>query len=118
MATNQNIGTRGEDLAVEFLEAIGLQVLDRNWRCRHGELDVVAADGSDIVFVEVKTRTGDGYGRPEEAVTPRKQQRLRRLAGLWLSEQTRPWRRVRFDVVGIRDRRGFRPTITHTRGAF
>jgi putative endonuclease len=118
VATNQDIGTRGEDLAVEFLEAIGLQVLDRNWRCRHGELDVVAADGSDIVFVEVKTRTGNGYGRPEEAVTARKQQRLRQLAGLWLSEQTRPWRRVRFDVVAIVTRRGYLPMVQHLRGAF
>ena len=75
------------NLAVEHLTSLGLRVLDRNWRCRYGELDIIAADDATrtAVFVEVKTRTSDQFGGVEQAVTPDKVRRLRRLAGLWLA---------------------------------
>lgn len=113
MGRNQQLGAFGEDLAAEFLASIGMTVLERNWRCRYGELDLIARDGAVLVFVEVKTRTGLGYGSPAEAVTPAKADRIRRLAGLWLSEQDTRWRRIRVDVVTVLVADGRAPAITH-----
>ncbi len=113
------LGARGEQLAVEHLTAQGLVVLDRNWRCREGELDVVATDGATVVVVEVKTRTGTGYGTPEESVTPRKLARIRRVTQRWLSEHRVGWVEVRFDVVAVLvDRRTGSAQVTHLRGVF
>lgn len=116
--TRAEIGALGEQLAVDYLSSRGLRVLTRNWRCRYGELDVVAADdaASTVVFVEVKTRTTDQFGGVSEAVTPMKLRRLRRLAGLWLAAQDRSWAAVRIDVIGIRIGRSRTPEITHTQG--
>ena len=113
--TRAEIGTLGENLAVEHLTSLGLQVLDRNWRCRYGELDIIAADGATrtAVFVEVKTRTSDLFGGVEQAVTPEKVRRLRRLAGLWLAGQDGSWATVRIDVIGVRIGRQRNPEITH-----
>jgi putative endonuclease len=112
------IGAHGEQLAVEHLRSCGLQVLARNWRCRYGELDVIAADADKrtVVFVEVKTRTNDRFGGVEQAVTPQKVRRLRRLAGAWLAAQDDSWAQVRIDVVGVRIGRGPVPEITHVQG--
>lgn len=112
------IGALGEQLAVDHLGALGLRVLARNWRCRYGELDVIAADpGSGaVVFVEVKTRTTDRFGGVEQAVTPTKVRRLRRLAGLWLASQDDGWAQVRIDVIGVRIGRRATPEITHLKG--
>jgi putative endonuclease len=109
------IGALGEQLAVEHLTSLGLEVLDRNWRCRYGELDVIAADRPTrtVVFVEVKTRTSDRFGGVREAVTPDKVRRLRRLAGLWLAQTGGSWAAVRIDVVGVRIGRQPTPEITH-----
>lgn len=102
---------------MDHLGALGLRILQRNWRCRYGELDVIAAEGDDtIVFVEVKTRSGDGFGGLAQAVTPTKVRRLRRLAGLWLAGQDRHWRHVRIDVVGVRVGRRRTPEVMHLRG--
>ena len=104
-------------MAVDHLLSLGMRVLQRNWRCRYGELDVIAAEGtSTVVFVEVKTRTGDGFGGLPEAVTPAKLRRIRRLAGLWLADQTTGWREIRIDVVGVRVGRHRTPEVTHLRG--
>src|ERR1700692_1093815 len=83
--TRIQLGAMGEALAVDHLSRMGLRILQRNWRCRYGELDVIACDDATrtVVFVEVKTRTGDGFGGLAYAVTERKVRRLRRLAGLW-----------------------------------
>lgn len=83
--TRAQIGALGEQIAVDYLTSQGLTVLARNWRCRYGELDVIAVDAAAaaVVFVEVKTRTSDRFGGVEQAVTPQKVRRLRRLAGLW-----------------------------------
>jgi putative endonuclease len=109
----------GEALAADHLMKMGLRILDRNWRCRYGELDLIASDPATntVVFVEVKTRTGDGYGGLAHAVTPRKVLRLRRLAGLWLAGQDGGWAAVRIDVIGVRVRRRRIPEITHLQGA-
>jgi putative endonuclease len=109
------IGALGEQLAVEHLTAQGLEVLERNWRCRYGEIDVIAVDHRcrTVVFVEVKTRTSDRFGGVQEAVTPDKMRRLRRLAGLWLAGHAGDWSAVRIDVVGVRIGRQRTPEITH-----
>lgn len=116
--TRIELGARGEALAVEYLTRMGLRIVDRNWRCRYGELDVIAADDATrtVVFVEVKTRTGDGYGGLAHAVTPRKVRRLRRLAGLWLAAGDRRWAAVRIDMIGVRIGRRRTPEISHLRG--
>lgn len=107
------LGAWGEQVAVDYLQGRGLSVLERNWRCRYGELDIIAADAGTVVFVEVKTRAGDLFGEATAAVTPAKVRRLRRLAGLWLAAQERSWAAVRIDVIGIRVGRRREPEITH-----
>lgn len=116
--TRAEIGALGERLAVEYLQSSRLRVLDRNWRCRYGELDVIAADDAAhiVVFVEVKARTSDRFGGVEQAVTPEKVRRLRRLAGLWLAQQDTRWAAVRIDVIGVRIGRRPIPEITHLKG--
>lgn len=110
------LGERGEQLAAEYLTETGLTVLSRNWRCREGELDLVATDGEQVVVCEVKTRSGDDFGTPAESVTPAKMSRLRRLARLWLSAYHVGWCVVRFDVVAVLWPPGGEPEITHFRG--
>ena len=111
------IGALGEQLAVEHLQGLGLRIVARNWRCRYGELDVIAAEGANtLVFVEVKTRTGDGFGGVAEAVTPQKVRRIRRLAALWLAGQEAGWSQIRIDVIGVRLGRCRTPEVTHVRG--
>lgn len=112
------LGKWGEDLAVRHLQGQGFEVLDRNWRCREGELDIVARDGRSLVFVEVKTRSGLLYGEPAEAVTWTKARRIRVLATRWLGEQRPPgsWE-LRFDVVSVLRTSGL-PEVLHLRGAF
>lgn len=119
--TRIQLGAMGEALAVDHLTRMGLRILGRNWRCRYGELDVIASDEAarTVVFVEVKTRSGDGYGGLPYAVTQRKVRRLRRLAGLWLAGQDRRWAAVRIDVIGVRvgpKNSGRTPEITHLQG--
>jgi putative endonuclease len=111
------LGALGEQLAVEHLRALGMQILARNWRCRYGELDVIAADGDHtVVFVEVKTRTGDGFGGVAQAVTPQKVRRIRRLAGVWLAGQGNRWAQIRIDVIGVRVGRSRTPEVMHLQG--
>ena len=104
-----DLGARGEDLAAAWYTGRGYTVLARNWRCREGELDLVLSRAGCVVFCEVKTRTGVGFGVPAEAVTGEKQRRLRRLATRWLGEQRpegRGYSDVRFDVACVTLRRG------------
>jgi uncharacterized protein (TIGR00252 family) len=100
------LGGRGEEAAAAWYRRAGYEVLDRNWRCCHGELDVVAhsADRTVLVFCEVKTRSSDRFGSPFEAVTLAKQRRVRRLATLWLAGAPRGTTRydhIRFDVAAV-----------------
>jgi putative endonuclease len=117
-ATRAQIGALGEQLAVDHLTALGMRVLARNWRCRYGELDVIATDasGRTLVFVEVKTRTGDKFGGLPEAVTVAKVKRIRRLAALWLAEQDNHWPALRIDVIGVRLGGSRSRELTHLKG--
>ncbi len=120
MRASQQLGQDGEEVAARHLTGLGWVVLDRNWRCREGELDIVAVepDGT-CVFCEVKTRSSTAFGEPSEAVGPVKARRIRGLALRWLAEH--PERRgsvLRFDVVSVVRRRGWAPELVHLRGAF
>ncbi len=110
------VGDYGERLAARYLVGRGMTILDRNWRCPHGEIDIVAADGDCVVVCEVKTRRTVAFGDPLEAVTQRKAARLRRLAAAWLAEHERHAGSVRIDVVGILGRAGQPPLLTHLMG--
>ena len=98
------LGTRGEDAVARWYEQRGYLVADRNWRVREGELDLVLQRGRALVFCEVKTRRGDAFGTPFEAVTITKQRRLRTLAMRWLSEHRVRAAELRFDVAAVRVR--------------
>jgi putative endonuclease len=116
MDDRSQLGARGEDLAVAHLEGLGMVVLQRNWRCPQGEIDVVAEDGPDVVVCEVKTRRTAAYGTPAEAVTPAKLARLRRLAAAWVRQQPRGFRAVRIDVVAVTVPRGGSVSVEHLQG--
>ncbi|WP_405375830.1 MULTISPECIES: YraN family protein [unclassified Microbacterium] len=103
MAAKDDLGRAGERRAEAYLRSSGYDVLDRNWRCPEGEIDLVAVRGGDLVIVEVKTRRSTGYGHPFSAVDARKRDRLWRLAGAWSRahpERARG-RRLRLDVIGV-----------------
>ena len=116
MAAKDALGRYGERLVAARLTAAGWQVLDRNWRGTRGELDLVALEGRDLVVVEVKTRSGDGFGHPAEAVTATKLARLRRLAGEWLAEHDVRVEGIRVDVVAVRSDRAGDARVEHLRG--
>ena len=118
MPTRNELGAHGERIAAAYLTDLGLRLLDRNWRCRDGELDIVAREGAALVFCEVKTRRGIGYGHPVEAVTPAKQRRLRILAQRWLAAHEEHAPDLRFDVVGVLVPRTGPARVTHLRAAF
>jgi len=101
MAAKDDLGRRGEDLAAEYLEGEGMRLVERNWRCSQGEIDLVARDGDELVFVEVKTRSSLGYGHPLEAITVAKLARLRRLAAAWCAAHPGQHGLVRIDAVAI-----------------
>jgi len=117
-------GALGERIAAEHLERRGFAIVDRNYRTRYGELDVVAANEQALVFCEVKTRVAGGASGPAgplDAIGPRKQRRLRQLAGAWLSAKPdRPHRRdVRFDAIGVTlTPSGDLVALEHLEGAF
>jgi putative endonuclease len=95
------LGRAGEDRVAAWYEGRGYEVLDRNWRCRDGELDVVAGKGRTLVVCEVKTRSSLAYGHPAEAVTWQKQRRIRGLAARWIAERGVRPKEVRFDVACV-----------------
>lgn len=95
------LGRRGEQIAAEYLERAGMRILDRNWRCAEGEIDIVATERQILVVCEVKTRSSVRYGTPLEAVTRAKRLRLRRLAARWLVAYGVLFDEVRIDVVGL-----------------
>jgi putative endonuclease len=101
----QLLGAEGESLAAQWYEGQGYEILERNWRRREGEVDLIVRRGGTVVFSEVKTRSTDRFGTGAEAVLPAKQRRIRRLASRWLSELTpavgRARVELRFDVVSI-----------------
>ena len=124
MRVKDAVGRFGEQVAVEHLQAAGLVVLARNWRCRDGELDIVARDGSQLVFVEVKTRSSLQFGPPAAGVGREKSARVRRLGLRWiLAERERGadqqfWSTVRFDVVSVLRGAPEGVQVEHLKGAF
>lgn len=114
----QRVGARGEDCAARYLVDQGYNVLARNWRCRYGEIDLIVGAADSVVFVEVKSRTGYGFGGPWYAVSSDKQARIRRLATAWLAERDGPRLPVRFDVVCVMLEPGLPPSVTHLPDAF
>ena len=101
MTAKDALGRRGEAIAAQHLEASGLTVVDRNWRCPQGEIDLVARDGVETVFIEVKTRSSVAFGHPLEAITVAKLARLRRLAAAWCEAHPGQHDRIRIDAVAV-----------------
>jgi putative endonuclease len=113
------LGAAGEAAVARWYEEHGYEVVDRNWRCREGELDVVLARRGEVVFCEVKTRRGTGFGAPVEAVTAAKQRKLRTLALRWLADHPqRAARDLRFDVASVLAPRDGPIKIEVIQGAF
>jgi putative endonuclease len=112
------LGRFGEQVAARHLEEAGLEILDRNWRCADGEIDIVAVDGATLVICEVKTRSGLAFGDPAEAVVAAKSARLRRLALRWLAAHSLNSSELRFDVVTVLRRAEGGLLIRHLRGVF
>ena len=117
MDARKTLGAIGESLAADLYRKLGFKILDRNWRCNAGELDLVVATGALLVFCEVKTRSSDFFGSPAEAVGYAKQARLRRLAAAWMGEHHFGQRNVRFDVVSVLIGES-KPQVTHLPDAF
>jgi len=117
MDRRQLLGKRGEDLACAELEKRGYIIVDRRFRTRCGELDIVARDGGVLVFIEVKARSGSNFGTPFESVTWKKRQRLSQMAASYLFIRRLAGVACRFDVVAVVERQGMQ-TIELLRGAF
>jgi putative endonuclease len=115
--SKQLLGKEGERLAEQYLKKKGYKIVERNYRCRGAELDLIVLDRRVIVFVEVKTRTGHGFGSPLEAVEFRKQQKMIQAAQYFLNERKLHQRDARFDVVGI-SWPGDEPLVEHIENAF
>jgi putative endonuclease len=116
MARKDELGRRGEQVAADWLEERGYRVVDRNWRCSSGELDLVLRRGNALVFAEVKTRSSLDFGHPFEAITFQKGARLRRLAALWCREHAPVAGEVRIDAVAVTDAWSRRPRVEHLTG--
>jgi putative endonuclease len=110
------LGQQGEQLAADFLAEAGLEVLDSNWRCQHGEIDIVARDGEALVICEVKTRSGVRFGTPLEAITRQKAARLRRLAVAWVTTHSLFFEEIRIDAIGVLRAASGEFSIEHVRG--
>jgi putative endonuclease len=114
----RNTGRMGEEVAARWLRARGLVVLARNWRAGRGEIDIVAREGSTVVFVEVKTRRLGPGGRPAHAVDRRKRRTLARTASAWISAHPGSGDAFRFDVVEVVLAAGGPPLVEHWPEAF
>lgn len=110
------LGRRGEELAAVYLKAQGMRIVDRNWRCAEGEIDIVALDGDTLVIAEVKTRRSVAFGHPFESVGADKLARLHRLASAWCRDHDlrMPLRRV--DVIAVLDDGVGAPAMEHLKG--
>lgn len=116
MLTKDAVGAYGERVAADHLVRGGMVLLDRNWRCAAGEIDIVARDGDVLVICEVKTRTSTAFGTPLEGVTARKAARLRRLAAAWVRAHGLNVPEIRIDLVGVLRPRTGPAQVEHVRG--
>lgn len=115
---NAGVGTRGEDLAAAFLERSGFAIIERNFRCKGGEVDIVAREGKTLVFVEVKSRKTLTYGLPQLAVTPFKQRQISKAALTWLARNHKHDSPARFDVIAILLEGSYQHRLEHIKNAF
>ncbi|MDN3904257.1 YraN family protein [Arthrobacter sp. YD2] len=116
MRAKDILGSRGEELAAQYLTESGLCVIDRNWRCPDGEIDLVAVDGATLVIVEVKTRSSLNFGHPFEAISPAKLARLHHLGAAWVRAHNRYYAHRRIDAVAVLDDGTGSPVLEHLRG--
>jgi putative endonuclease len=117
MVSKTKKGIIGEDVAVDYLMKKGYRILQRNYRFEHGEIDIVAEDGNVLVFIEVKARRSKEFGEPEDAVTPRKREKLRSTANGYMFENNIDDKECRFDVIAI-DYQNSKTEISHIEDAF
>jgi len=116
--SHRKIGNEGEDLAASYLEKKGWLIIDRNYFFEKAEVDIVATDGTNIVFIEVKLRSNTYFGRPEDFITPEKEKNIKKAADAWIYERKMETALVRFDVVAIVQHEESEPEITHFEDAF
>jgi len=112
------LGRAGEEAAVEFLKKGGFKVVERGFRLLRGEIDIIAYDRTTLVFIEVKTRSGAGFGAPEESVTAAKQEQIRKIAQLYLLKKRLGDIPCRFDVVAVSADPEGGPIVRHIKDAF
>ena len=117
MANHIDLGAKGEELAVKHLKKLRYKVLERNFRCNLGEIDIIALQKKTLVFVEVKTRSSQEFGSPQESITPKKKQQLTRVALFYLQKNSLFDRDARFDVVAVELNSG-KPRVDLIRNAF
>lgn len=117
MNAKDTFGREGERIAEQFLRAAGLKIIARRFRTRAGEIDLIAMDGDEVVFVEVKARHSSRFGAPQESVTRTKRTHLRAVAFAYLKHARLPRARFRIDVVGVEPRKNESPRITHIKSA-
>jgi len=116
--SKKEVGDRGEDIAADLLKGKNYEIIERNYRYGHGEIDIVAKIGDVLVFVEVKTRKNLEFGPPELAVTKNKQRQIRKVAEMYLVENEITDLDCRMDVVAILIKRNLPPEINHIENAF
>lgn len=114
----KDVGNRGEELAVNLLKEKKFEIIERNYRYGHGEIDIIAKDGDIMVFIEVKTRKNLEFGPPEMSVTKNKQRQIRKIAGAYLIEKNIKDVDCRLDVVAILLNKNLPPEINHIENAF
>lgn len=116
MAKHNETGNRGEAIAAAYLAAQGWEILERNWRFSRAEIDIIAKEGKVLVFVEVKTRSTDYFGKPEEFVSFRKEQLMTDAAGVYMEKTSHDWE-IRFDIISV-ILKGEQHRLEHFRDAF
>jgi len=114
----KEFGDRGEDIAADYLENKNYQIVERNYRYGHGEIDIIAMDKDVLVFIEVKTRKNLEFGPPELAITRNKQRQIRKIAEAYLVEKEISDRDCRIDVIAILIKQNLPPKINHIENAF
>lgn len=115
---NKSLGERGEEIATAYLKGRKFTIVERNFRCKGGEVDIIARDGKTLVFVEVKTRRNLSFGPPQSALTPFKQRQISKAALTWLAQKKLFGVSARFDVIAILLPDHEVPVIDHIRNAF
>lgn len=116
MAKHNETGTKGEEIAAAYLEGLGWEILERNWRFSRAEIDIIAKEGKVLVFAEVKTRSSDYFGKPEEFVSARKESLMTDAAGVYMEKIGHDWE-IRFDIISV-ILKGDQYRLEHFRDAF